>query len=83
MNMDAKTIARTIILDGNPEIPASVTDEENLFDKGWLDSFTIVTLVVEIEEKCGIALEEADLTEQNLCCISAIAEMITSYSPKV
>lgn len=52
--------------------------EENsdLFAKGIIDSFAVVTLVSEIEEKFNIELEAEDIIPENFQTINAIMVLV-------
>lgn len=43
---------------------------------GMLDSFDIVTLTSELEEKFNILIDALDLVPENFCSAEAIAEVI-------
>ena len=54
--------------------PLAVND--NLFDKGVLDSMGIVGLITYLEEKLQAAVEPEDITEENFATIAAIAALL-------
>lgn len=48
----------------------------NFIEEGMLDSFDVVTLVDEIEEKMGVAISGMDVLPENFCSIDAICQTI-------
>jgi len=73
---DLRKNFRKMLCDINPAIPGDVDDTANLFDNGWLDSFAIVNLVMSIEDIFDVALDENDLTEENLENVERIVALI-------
>ena len=45
----------------------------DLLDAGYLDSFSLLNIIVEIEDKLGIALQPTDIKKDN---IRTVNEMI-------
>ena len=54
------------------------TEDVDFIEQGMLDSFDIVTLVSEIEEKCGVAIGGADILPENFASIDAIVDLINT-----
>ena len=52
------------------------TEDVDFIEEGMLDSFDIVTLVSEIEEKCGVAISGADIIPENFASVDAIVDLI-------
>lgn len=50
---------------------------------GMLDSFDIVTLTSELEEKFDILIDALDLVPENFCSAEAIAEVIKKNGGKL
>lgn len=73
---DLRINIRTMLCDINPAIPGDFEDTANLFDNGWMDSFAIVSLVMSIEDMFDVALDENDLTEENLENVERIVALI-------
>jgi D-alanine--poly(phosphoribitol) ligase subunit 2 len=48
----------------------------DLFEAGLLDSFAVVQLVVELEEKLGVALAIETLTRQDIATPARIAALV-------
>jgi len=64
-----------ILTDLRPEF--DFTEEGvNFIEEGMLDSFDMVSLVDEIEEKFGVAITGADVVAENFCSVDAIARTI-------
>lgn len=69
-----KETVLAILADIRPEF--DFTEEVDFIEQGMLDSFDIVTLVSEIEEKCGVAIGGADILPENFATVDAIVELI-------
>lgn len=63
-----------ILEDIRPEF--NFRESENFIDDGFLDSFDIVTLISEIEEKYEISIDGLDIIPENFETINAIADLI-------
>lgn len=67
------------------EILKSIRDDvnfeesDNFIDDGLLDSFDIVTLVEEIEERFGIEMSGSDIIPDNFVSVSAIEKLVEGY----
>lgn len=48
----------------------------NFIEEGMLDSFDVVTLVTEIEEKFGVLIDGEDILPENFCDVEAIEKLI-------
>ena len=59
---------------GSREIPA----DEPLIEKGYLTSLQTVELVMFMEDRFGITVEDEELNEENFGSIRAIAELVAS-----
>ena len=53
-----------------------IAANDNLFEKGVLDSMGIVGLITYIEEKLQITIEPEDITEENFATLETIAALI-------
>lgn len=49
---------------------------DNLFEKGVLDSMGIVGLITYIEEKLQVTIEPEDITEENFATLETIAALV-------
>jgi acyl carrier protein len=48
---------------------------------GALDSTDVLRLVVHVEERNGVRIEDADLVPENFATVRALAELIRSKRP--
>jgi D-alanine--poly(phosphoribitol) ligase subunit 2 len=55
--------------------PGDLPPDLDLFENGLLDSFAIVQLVVELEEKLGVRLEIETLSRADLATPTLIAKL--------
>jgi acyl carrier protein len=53
-----------------------ISNDDNLFESGILDSMGIVSLIAYLEEKLKITIEPDQITEENFASISAIAKLV-------
>ena len=51
-------------------------ESKNFIEDGLLDSFDIVTLVSELEEKFGIMIDALDIVPEKFESVDVIAELI-------
>jgi acyl carrier protein len=59
---------------GSREIP----EDEPLIEKGYLTSLQTVELVMFMEDRFGITVEDEELNEENFGSIRAIVELVAS-----
>jgi acyl carrier protein len=52
---------------------------DDFFARGMLDSFDLTVLVSALEEKCGIAIDGADILPENFCSVEAIRSLLAKY----
>ena len=57
---------------------SNVHDDTPLFSSNLLDSFSMVDLIMFIEEKAGIRIQQADVTLDNLDSIARILRFVAS-----
>ena len=59
------------------------TEEEILntedFQNGFIDSMEFVQLVIDLEEKFSINIDDEDLALSNFSCVNAIVKMLNKY----
>lgn len=55
---------------------ASVDDDESLLRRGIMDSLGVMELVGFVEERFGVAVPEADVTEANFGAIARVAAYV-------
>ncbi|AZL54740.1 acyl carrier protein [Aliarcobacter skirrowii] len=65
---------REILIDTRPEY--DFLDEVDFIESGMLDSFDVLTLVTELEEKFNIRINGSDILPENFCSIKAIENLI-------
>jgi acyl carrier protein len=53
-----------------------VSDTDNLMELGVMDSLSFVELVEEVQERYGISVLDAEITEENFGSIGALAAYI-------
>lgn len=51
-------------------------DGVDFVEEGYLDSFDVVTLVAEIEDKFGVSISALEIVPQNFASVTAIADLI-------
>ena len=66
--------SREILIDTRPEY--DFLDDVDFIESGMLDSFDILTLVTELEEKFNIRINGSDILPENFCSIKAIENLI-------
>lgn len=71
----------TILEELRPEF--DFRDSENFIDDGYLDSFDIVTLISEIEEKYSISIDGLDIVPENFETAEAILELVKKSGGKI
>lgn len=54
----------------------------DLFDAGFLDSFTLLNIIVEIEDKMGIVLQPTDLKKENIQTVNSLISYLEEISQK-
>ncbi|WP_078630298.1 phosphopantetheine-binding protein [Streptomyces roseochromogenus] len=55
-----------------------VTPDLRLLDTGLLDSMSVLTLVVEIEQRCGISIPEEEIVAANFRTPAHLWELVSS-----
>lgn len=60
------------------EVTADFNDESELYDIGF-DSIKIMELIVLIEEKFEIQINDDDLLEDNFSSVENVKQLITKY----
>ena len=65
---------REILIDTRPEY--DFLDDVDFVESGMLDSFDVLTLVTEIEERFNIRIDGSDILPENFCSIKAIENLI-------
>ena len=57
--------------------PTALTPDEPLLD-GALDSTDVLRLVVHVEERYGVRIEDTDLVPENFATVRALADLLRS-----
>ena len=65
---------REILIDTRPEY--DFLDEVDFIESGMLDSFDVLTLITELEEKFNIRINGSDILPENFYSIKAIENLI-------
>ena len=55
-------------------------DDDNLLELGVIDSTGVVELVGEVEERYGISVADADITEEHFGSVSGLCGYVESRS---
>jgi acyl carrier protein len=66
-----------ILSEIRPEFDFKV--DVNYIESGMLDSFDVVTLVVNLDEEFGISINGTDILPENFCSIDAILQLLSKY----
>lgn len=69
-----KTCIKELLENMYPEIDFEI--EENLSEKGILDSFDIVTLISDIYDRLGIMIPSDDITMDNFYSLKTITLLV-------
>lgn len=72
---------REILVDIRPEY--DFTGDENFIESGMLDSFDVLTLVTDLEEKFGVKIDGGDILPENFGSINAIKDLLIKSGAKV
>lgn len=59
-----------------------ISNEDDLFAKGILDSFGVIVFIEKLEKEFDIRLKSEDLIPQNFRNVDSIAEIATRYIEK-
>ena len=54
----------------------------DLLDAGYLDSFSLLNIIVEIEEKMGIALQPTDMKKDNIRTVNDMIRFLEQIGGK-
>ena len=55
-----------------------VSDDEPLIERGVLTSLQTVELVMFMEDRFGVTIEDEELNEENFASVRSIANLVTS-----
>lgn len=70
-----------ILNDIRPEFDFA-TVKEDFIKEGMLDSFDVITLVTELDEKFGVSIDGIDVKPENFCSINKIEELLIKNGAK-
>ncbi len=65
---------REILIDTRPEY--DFLEDIDFVESGMLDSFDVITLITDLEEKFNIRIDGSDILPENFCSIKAIENLI-------
>ncbi|MGB6329968.1 MAG: acyl carrier protein [Halarcobacter sp.] len=65
---------RELLIDIRPDY--DFIEDVNFIETGMLDSFDIITLVTELEEKFNVRIDGSDILPENFCSIKAIENLL-------
>jgi len=57
---------------------AGIDNDTPLFSSGLIDSFSLATLILSVEEKAGVKLDALDVTLDNLDSIERILRFVST-----
>ncbi len=57
-----------------------VSDDEQLIENGVLTSLQTVELVMFLEDRFGVTVEDEELDEENFASVRTMADLVTSKS---
>ena len=75
MTLQQKITAALKSVTKNDAVPS---EDESLFDSGYLDSFALPDLVAELEKQFGISIPDSDLNPRKFESISRIESYVES-----
>ena len=74
--MEEKIIA--ILSELHPEF--DFTQDVNFIEEGMLDSFDVVTIVTELEEKFDISIDGEDILPENFSSVESMMNLVAKSS---
>jgi acyl carrier protein len=75
-------IAELIMAVAGPNLHKPLTADTEILESKLIDSFGILQLIADIEQKLGINILTEDLTLENFSTIAAIVDLISCYQNK-
>ena len=72
---------REILVDIRPEY--DFLEDKDFIEAGMLDSFDVLTLVTDLEEKFNIKIDGGDILPENFSSINAIKDLLIKSGDKV
>ena len=71
-----RTFLRDNFLYLRPEL--ELDDDDDLLELGVLDSMALVELVEEVQDRFGVAVADAEITEENFGSVGGIVRLVLS-----
>ena len=68
--MNYEEIAKEILLSTCETDEIFDDYDMDLLDAGYIDSFSVLNIIIEIESKMGIKLQPTDMTKQDICSVN-------------
>lgn len=72
-------ILKELCLDGDIK---SLADDEQLIEKGIIDSMSILSLLAYLDENFGIVLSEEELNPENFATLQSICDVVAKKLAK-
>ena len=72
---------REILVDIRPEY--DFLEDKDFIEAGMLDSFDVLTLVTDLEEKFNIKIDGGDILPENFSSINAIKDLLIKSGAKI
>ena len=72
---------REILVDIRPEY--DFLEDKDFIEAGMLESFDVLTLVTDLEEKFNIKIDGGDILPENFSSINAIKDLLIKSGAKV
>ncbi len=48
----------------------------DLIDEGFIDSFAVLNVIIQIEEKTGVKLQISDITKENISSVNRLIKFL-------
>lgn len=74
-------IIKGILIELRPEF--DFDSSKNFIEDGYLDSFDIITLISELEEKFQISVDGLDIVPENFVSYSTISQLVEKSGGKI
>jgi acyl carrier protein len=83
--MAIKDALRTFILNNYlfTDDASALADNQSFLDSGIIDSMGVMEIVLFVEQEFGIAIEDADITPENLDNLNSICALIQRKNPEL
>lgn len=83
--MSTKDALKTFILNNYlfTDDASALTDDQSFLDSGIIDSMGVMEIVLFIEQEFGIAIDDTDITPENLDNLGSICALIQRKNPEL